>query len=268
MKLSCQENVADGATFAEKVERIGKYGFEGIELFGGPLFDQAAADERVRILADSPVKMSSSCGGFDAEIIHPDPRRRQICVDKLKHLLDFAARVHAVGVISVPIFNFNDRLPDLSPWKTRHELDIEMLIVQLRDVAAHAHAGGVSLLLEPLNRYESDTLKNIAEAAKVCAAVDNKGASVMADLFHMHIEETNTPAAIEAVGASIGHVHMADNTRLEPGTGDIDFTAAFGALKRINYGGYMAFECGLSDKPSVALPKSVEFLRQCIADAK
>jgi sugar phosphate isomerase/epimerase len=88
----------------------------------------------------------------------------------------------------------------------------------------------------------------------------------------MHIEETDTPAALRAAGGRhVRHVHLADNTRLEPGTGDIDFVAGFHALRDIGFTGYMAFECGISGGDAAAreaaLAKSIEYVRACIAQA-
>ena len=62
----------------------------------------------------------------------------------------------------------------------------------------------------------------------------------------------------------IGNIHLADNTRKEPGSGDIDYKAAFAALKKMGYKGYMAMECGLTAPADSALPKSVKFLHKCI----
>lgn len=90
---------------------------------------------------------------------------------------------------------------------------------------------------------------------------------IMADFFHMHIEEANTPAAIEAAGDLIAHVHLADGTRKEPGSGSIDFVAGFRALHKIGFKGAMAFECGLSGPREEALPKSVAYLRRCLQEA-
>jgi sugar phosphate isomerase/epimerase len=80
----------------------------------------------------------------------------------------------------------------------------------------------------------------------------------------MHIEEPNSAATLRAVGDCIGHVHLADNTRKEPGSGDIDFHAIMAALKSVGFTGYMAFECGLSGPAEEALPRSVEYLKRCI----
>ena len=62
-------------------------------------------------------------------------------------------------------------------------------------------------------------------------------------------------------------VHLADNTRKQPGTGDINFTAAFKVLKEVGFKGYMALECGLTESADIALPKSVAYLKACMAQA-
>jgi sugar phosphate isomerase/epimerase len=267
MKLSCQEGLVPGENFAEKLRNLDSYGFEGVELAGARLNDETGLAERRAALKDSPIKASSICGGFEAEMVHPDRQRRQKCADTLKRYLDLTAELGAVGPISVPIFNRNDRLPDLSPWKTQHEAEIELLRHVLADLARHAEGLGVCLLLEPLNRYESNSIRDVEEAAELCRAIGGNGVRVMADFFHMHIEQPDTPKSFGAVADVLGHVHLADNTRKEPGTGDIDFAAAFKVLKRVGFDGYMAFECGLTDKAETALPKSVDYLNACLAEA-
>lgn len=267
MKLSCQERLVPGETFAEKLRNLEGYGFEGVELNGAHLNDETGLAERRAALKESPVKASSICGGFEAEMVHPDPARRRACVDVLKRYIDIAAELGATGPISVPIFNRNARLPDMSPWKTQHEAEIELLQHILEEIARHAAGTKTCLLLEPLNRYESNALRDVEEAADLCRAVGGKGVRVMADFFHMHIEQPNTPKSFAAIADVLGHVHLADNTRKEPGTGDIDFIASFKVLKQIGFDGYMAFECSLSHNAEVALPKSVAYLQNCWAKA-
>jgi sugar phosphate isomerase/epimerase len=264
MKLSCQEGLAPGATFAEKLKNLEKYGFEGVELNGGHLNDPAGLAERRAALADSPVKASSICGGYPAELVHPDPKRRQACADALKRHLDYAAQLGATGPITVPIFNGNDRVPDLLPWRSRAQIERELLIAMLIPLAEHAAKAGVAVLLEPLNRYESNALPTQEYAAAIVREIGSRGVRLMSDVFHMHIEETNSPAALRACGDVIGHVHLADNTRKEPGTGDIDFRAIMTALREVGFTGYMAFECGLSGPAGEALPRSAAFLKECM----
>ena len=266
MKLACQEGLAPGSTFAQKLRNLEAYGFEGVELNGRALVaDPNEVSLRKKALADSPVNASSICGGHGAEIVHPDPARRQQCIDGIKRLLDMCAELGAVGTILVPIFNSNDRVPDLSPYKTRAQLEHELLVELGAGVAHYGESVGAAILLEPLNRYESNSLKDIEDAADVCRQIDSPGMRVMADFFHMSIEQTDIPASIEAVGSFIAHVHLADNTRKEPGTGSTDFRAGFAALKTVGFGGYMALECGLSGPAEQALPKCVEYLKACLS---
>src|SRR5689334_12607456 len=80
----------------------------------------------------------------------------------------------------------------------------------------------------------------------------------------MHIEEPDSPATLRAVGDTGGRVHLADNTRKEPGSGDIDFKAIFAALKEVGCGGYRAYECGLSGPAGEVFPRSAAF-RRCLS---
>jgi sugar phosphate isomerase/epimerase len=264
MKFACQEGLVPGKSFAEKLERLARYGFEGVELSGGPLLTDDGLAERRAALRDSPVRASTICGGFTSELVHPDPARRRKCVDAVKRMVEIAAELGAVGPIAVPIFNSNDRVPDLSPLKTRHELELELLTEILREIGAHSEKSGAVMLLEPLNRYESNSLRDVAEAAQVARAVGSPAIRVIPDFFHMNIEETNVPKTLSENSDVIGHIHLADNTRKEPGTGSIDFRSGFAALKRAGYTGYAALECGLSGPADEVLPQCVKYLRECL----
>jgi sugar phosphate isomerase/epimerase len=135
----------------------------------------------------------------------------------------------------------------------------------LMPLAEFAVSVGAAVLLEPLNRYESNSIPQQKDGAEIVRRINSPGVLLMSDVFHMHIEETNSPDALRAAGSAIGHVHLADNTRKEPGSGDIDFRAIFAALKEIGFANYMAFECGLTGPADQALTKSVAFLKECMA---
>ncbi|HLJ53384.1 MAG TPA: sugar phosphate isomerase/epimerase family protein [Chthonomonadaceae bacterium] len=264
MKLSCQEGLVPGSSFAEKLRNLEAYGFEGVELNGHALNTAEGVAERKAALRDSPVRASSICGGCPAELVHADPKRRQACADALKRHLDYAAELGAVGPITVPIFNNNERVPDLSPWKTRAQIEKELLLAMLHGLAPHAEQAGVAILLEPLNRYESNALPRQADGAEIVRALNSPGVRLMSDVFHMHIEETDSPRTLREIADCVGHVHLADNTRKEPGSGDIDFRAIMAALREIGFTGYMAYECGLTGPAADFLPQSAAFLKECM----
>jgi sugar phosphate isomerase/epimerase len=265
LKIACQEGLAPGKSFAEKLENLARYGFDGVELRGDQLLERAGIEERKAALKDSPVKPSSICGGIVNHFINTDPERRRQAIESTRRMLDAAAELGAVGPIGVPIFRGEGNMPDLSPFMTRQQLRDGMMVEVLAEVGEYANAAGSVFLLEPLNRYEAEALNRIEQAAQIIQQVGTGGITVMADFFHMDIEESNAPAAIEKVGGLIGHCHLADNQRKEPGSGDLDFTRNFRALKKIGFTGYMAFECGLTGPAEEALPRSVRFLRECLA---
>jgi hypothetical protein len=97
------------------------------------------------------------------------------------------------------------------------------------------------------NRYEQHYLRQQSDVIRVIEASGVKeGVGVLSDFFHMHIEETDTPQAFRDAKGYTTHIHLADNTRMEPGMGDIDFVASFKVLRENGFDGYMAYECGIT----------------------
>ena len=120
------------------------------------------------------------------------------------------------------------KVPDLSPYKTALELEDGLMDAALQELGPHAASCNTLFLLEPLNRYEQHYLRRVGDAVKaIVRSGETQGVGVLADLFHMNIEETNSPRSLKDGAPWVRHVHLADNTRLEPGSGDLDFAAAF-----------------------------------------
>ena len=267
MRISCQEGLLPGRDFAEKLHNAEAYGFDAVELNGGALEDADARAERKRALANSPVRASSICGGVYARFIDIDAGERARARESMRRQLAYAAELGAVGPIFVPIFAAHDRMPDLQPFKGRWELDRALCVEMLRQIDADAREAGAIALMEPLNRYEASFLNRLDQAKGMLAELSEPHIRIMADFFHMHIEEADIPRAILEAGPLIGHVHLADSTRREPGSGSTDFVAGFRALRQIGFDGGMAFECGLSRPATESLPAAVAYLRRCLAEA-
>lgn len=267
MKIAVQLGLLPGNSVADKQQWAADHGVEGIEVSTGNYkpdqLEQAKVD-----FANSPVPLCSVCGNPSFDFLDPDPAKRKVSLDQCKTYLRFCGEIGAVGQIVPPIFG-PPRIPNLMPLADPITLEKDLLaklVVELGDVAQEA---GVKLLLEPLNRYEQHLLRKQSDGVEVCVRSGHPAVAVISDFFHMHIEETDTPAAIRAAGKYVQHVHLADNTRLEPGTGDIDYVAGMKALLDIGFTGFMAYECGISgDDKSASLAKSLEYLRDCIAQAK
>ncbi len=275
MKIAVQLNLLPGANAKDKARWAADHGVEGIELTAIP-----GAVPKLKREADDiggRVPISTVCANADLngersfDFLDPDPVKRRKSLDGSRAILQFCGEVGATGQIVPPIFG-PPRVPDLSPVMTPLEIEEKLAIAMCQELGPHAAAHKTLLLLEPLNRYEQHYLRKQSDGVRVIRAAGAKGVALISDLFHMHIEETNTPQALLDAGKHIAHLHLADNTRLEPGTGDIDFVAAFKALRKIGFKGFMALECGISggtpEQKAANLAKSLDSLRDCIAKAK
>lgn len=258
MKLACQEGLVPGNSLPERLEKLAAWGYEGIEFWGGGVKERVA--EIQSALKHSPVKASTICAGFRGCLLDADPSQRELAMQDIRDLLYVAGDLDAVGLIVVPIFG-GPRVPDLRPLSTPEQTERDLLLKLLEDLVQTAEKAGAHLLLEPLNRYETHFLRRLEQAAALCEALPHPNLKIMADFFHMSIEEADIPAAIRAAGKHLAHVHLADSNRLLPGQGHTDFQSSFAALREIGYAGFMALECGVAGDPNMELPKAAEYLK-------
>lgn len=264
MPIAIQEDMLTGSTLLEKFEHARALGVAGIEFWGAGL--PAKVPEIVDAMVQTGVRAASVNHGRQSELLSPDPAERERALAELRQSITCACDLGAVGVIFVPHFN-GPILPDLTPWMTAAELEVELLYTHLRTLSDFADAMDVELYVEPINRYETYLLNRLEQAAAITRRLKHPRVKIVADLFHMALDETNIAAALRAHGDCIGHVHLADSNRRLPGEGTTDFAAAAAALKEIGYTGWAAYECGQPSRNDPAafragLPASLEHLRQ------
>lgn len=133
-------------------------------------------------------------------------------------------------------------------------------LLELDELAGEQH---VRIFLEVINRYETNIFNTAAETAEFIRTNNLSNCYVHLDTFHMGIEECDPLEAIRSCGDKLGYFHVADNTRLHPGTGQIDFRKILAELATLNYQGYVNVECLPSaDRRQVAV-HALECLRAC-----
>jgi len=118
----------------------------------------------------------------------------------------------------------------------------ERCVGVLRGVAEDAELSGVTLAVEPLNRFECYMMTTVADARRIVDAVDHPSLTVLYDTHHMHIEEKNVTDAITRCGSAVGHVHVSENDRGTPGSGQVAWADSFAALRKIDYDGWLVIE--------------------------
>src|SRR5207248_3024450 len=93
----------------------------------------------------------------------------------------------------------------------------------LLNLGLYASRAGVPLLYEPLNRYETNLVNTLADGVRLLKGLATTNVKLLADLYHMNIEEADLAAAVRAAGPHVGHVHFADSNRRAAGMGHTDF---------------------------------------------
>ena len=191
---------------------------------------------------------------------------RDKCVQAMKDALSLAGEVGALGFILPPLIAIKlqdgQRIPDLSPLMGTAEIERKLLAAILTDLADFAQEKGADVIIEPLNRYEQWWPCSLQHGIDICEDVGKPGVSMMADFFHMNIEDADFGEGIRKAGKLVKNVHLADSQRLMPGYGHTDFKPGFAALKEIGYDYYMAFECGVPGDPFEEFPKAMDYVRE------
>ena len=243
MRLAVQDVMVPAETFIEKLQKMESYSFEGVEVRGADMPKKFR--ELKTALKSSKVKFSTVCG-FPGDLLGADRKTRETAIQTLKDLLSMCGELGGVGVITVPTFG-GPKISDLYPWCPRVE-DVEkkILIEELKILGNYAEDVGAYVILEPLNRYETHLIRRLEQAAEICKVVGMDYVRMMADFFHMNIEEADISSSIEDAADFIVHIHLADSNRLLPGYGHTDFKMPFKALKGVGYKNFMALECRLS----------------------
>lgn len=259
MRFSVQEPLVPGESLSEKLENLERLGYDGIELSGTRLGERV--DEVKAALARSSLPASTICGGFRPRLLSPDRDERERSEAEIASMLEVSAEVGVdVGVIMVPMFGAAE-VPDLSPWKGVAAIEEELAVGALARLGEVAGRLGQTLLLEPLNRYETHFLNDVNHALELCEQAGSPHVRVLADLFHENIEEASIPDSLRRLGPRLGHVHLADSNRWMPGRGHTDFAPAFAAIAEIGYAGWGALECRVSGDAMADLGAGLAVLR-------
>lgn len=261
MNLTCQEQLLPGDTLQEKWDAAVAFGYDGIELRGqGGHRIRERLPELHRARRDGVV-MNTVC----VEMLHFlgdfDPDRRRDAVANLRTQLSVIAELGGTAAMTPASYGmFSRRLPPFTPPRDEAG-DRAVLLDGLGELGRHAEREGVQILLEPLNRYEDHMVNRLEQAVELAVATGLDSVGVVADSYHMNIEEQHPPTALLAAAGRLAHVQVSDSNRLEPGAGHLDWPAFLAALDCIGYTGELAAECRLSGPAEQVLPKAAATLR-------
>jgi D-psicose/D-tagatose/L-ribulose 3-epimerase len=115
-------------------------------------------------------------------------------------------------------------------------------IATIAKTADLAKAAGVDLVLEVVNRFETNLLNTTAQGLDFIKQTGSDHVRLHLDTFHMNIEEANPAAALRLAGDKLGYFHIGESNRGYLGDGVINFDLIFDALLDITYARDITFE--------------------------
>ncbi len=243
------ESPLDTTRIAAFAPKIRKMGFDIIEV---PLEDTSIVDGEAvgQVIADNGlVATATAAMGPDRDLIHPEKDIRENGIAYLKSCIDTCQAMNAINLVG-PIYSSVGRT-----WQQTAEeraSDLQLLIDNLSELAAYAAERGVTLGLEPLNRFETSFINTAAQAVEVIDGVGNAALGIMLDTFHMNIEEKNQGDAIRKAGHRLVHLHSCGSDRGAPGNGQVNWDDVAQALTDIGFDGPVVIESFTPKVKSIA----------------
>jgi len=223
---------------ARGAERAAALGFDGIEVF-----PRSAEDVDVRqlkqILQQHRLKLAGMGTGAGwvvrkLRLTDPDAEVRRRARDFAAGIIDLAGGFGAPGILG--------SMQGRSEGAVTRERALRWLAEALEQLAPRAHALGVPLLFEPLNRFETNLCNRVSETLEFLAGLRTQNVKLLCDLFHMNIEEANIADALRLAGPKLGHVHFADSNRQAIGFGHTEMAPIAAVLRDIGYAGFVSAE--------------------------
>jgi sugar phosphate isomerase/epimerase len=259
MFLGTQDRDFFPKEWTQKFVYLQDMGYECYEINGKDLVDQTAAVQQASTVTGMPVL--TACGGYRGWIGDFIEERRLFAIEDLKTILRALQDIGGTGVVVPAAWGmFTYRLPPMKSPRTR-EGDRKALLDSLSQLDPVAEEYGQYIYLEPLNRYQDHMLNTLSDAAELIQAGGFRRVKITADFYHMSIEEDNISRSLRKYANLIGHIHIAENHRYQPGSGSIDFPQHMRTLHEIGYEGPVVNEGRLRGDPVHACQESIAYMQ-------
>ena len=217
------------------IRRLARYGYESIEISGEPeIYD---TKEVRKLLDENGLKCWGSVSlMFEGrDLIHADEAVRANSVRYINDCITMVKEMDGYEMTIVP-----SQVGKVQAMDTP-EQEWQWAVEGLKEIYDHGEKEGVVLALEPLNRFETNFL-NRADQAVLLAEAVGPNCGVCLDVFHLNIEEADMFEAIRRAGDRLKDFHVADNNRMAPGQGAVEWERVVSTLKGIGYDGALTVE--------------------------
>lgn len=251
-----------GKSLTDKAHLLRQWGFGGVSVFAdAQTWDDEKLEELIHLEEKTGIApceflfMSTDAG----KLMSRNKAEREATQKLYTKAAEVCAKIGAITEIEY-LYGAQDPLPLFDIYRQMNAEEEMAFLNAYRAILKPVIGTKGRVLIEGINRYESPYMNSIMDCKKIVDKVGVKEVGVLADFFHMSIEESNISESLLAMNGSIAHVHLGDNNRRMPGCGSIDWEAGFRALKAQNYNGFINFECSTMGNPEKAIPESAAFI--------
>ncbi len=216
---------------------IKEHGFDGIEFAViQPAHVPVAAIRRA--LCEHALE-ATACGVIPSglSLISEDRTVREKTLAYMRECIEVVAACGA-RILAGPFYSPVGYLPG----RRRTEDEWKRAVESYQTLGPALAGHGVSVALEPLNRFESYFLNTAQDAVALVEAIGHPNVGVLYDTFHANIEEKDIAAGFRTVGRHLLHAHASENDRGTPGTGHVDWRGTFESLRALRYEGWLTIE--------------------------
>ena len=243
---------------ADTCKNAQRLGYDAVEVF--PTGPDSVDRARFRILLNDHGLALAAVGTGAGWVKHrltltqPEVAGRVKARDFIKSIIDFAGPFHAPVIIG--------SMQGRSGEAVEHPTALGYLADSLEALGEYSRQYNVPLIYEPLNRYETNLANTLDSGVKLLRSLSTMNVVLLADLFHMNIEEANIADSLRSAGRHVGHVHFVDSNRRAAGFGHLDFAPIAQALHQIGYHGSASAEAFPLPDPETAAHQTITAFRR------
>ena len=185
----------------------------------------------------------------------------------VREALPAIAELGAAALLT-PEYRAQDPIPLFPPYPKPEVAEQVRIVEAMGEISQIASRLNFDIYCEPLHPFISRFWRNVDDTLDLCIQLNNPRVGLVLDFNNMNMTETSIAETVNRAGKWILHMHLAENNRLMPGQGHINFAEGLQALKQINYSGWFSFECVASNSESfeVETRKSIELISRLWLD--
>ncbi|MEA4970016.1 MAG: sugar phosphate isomerase/epimerase family protein [Candidatus Pelethousia sp.] len=240
--------------FEDSARKAAEYGYHGVELalrckedVDAPALRHLLKQYGLEVSCVSTGQVFADLGLY---LTNPDEAQRGEALRVLNGLVEMAAEFG--GMI-----NLGRCRGFIAPNQDKREAT-DLFLGSLDILLPIAKSLGVTVIIEPVNRYEINFINNVGECAALLKEVAHPNVGIMPDVFHMNIEDAHIGRALADNAALVKYVHLADSNRLAPGWGHLDFNEVFAGLRQGGYDGWVSIEILPKPDPDTAARQAAD----------